>query len=453
MKELLSYEMNPAVARPPRNRVTPKSFATKTEIGGAGVNMYGGQVYESRLRNLRGAKRNVIIRDMAETDGIVKGCISAFKLLAKAAERTVNPGGDSAADEEAAEFIDECLTDMEITWEDTLSSAFSFLEFGFAPLEVVYKQREDGRIGWHKWAIRPQDTIDRWIMDDNQNVKGLWQRLENSKKGQNEVAIPVEKLLIFRTTHTGNPEGQSILEAAYRDWFKKRYFEDLEAVLVKRDLTGMLTLSFPKEEEIWASENIDKLRKAEELVTHLDAGEYMGLVKPENVTLELMRSPGQRSINLEELYKRINLSIAFATFTEFMLVGHEEAGSWALKREGRAIFNVALQGYMDGAASIINRHAIPKLIGLNEMKVTEPPWISFGTVDVPTVTEVTEFLKVMSEVGFTVAPSDDLQKHLYARMRLPEPEPEDELTREEEGKEKPEEVEEEETEGLEEEED
>ena len=227
------------------------------------------------------------------------------------------------------------------------------------------------------------------------------------------------------------------MEAAYRDWFKKRYFEDLEAVLVKRDLTGMLTMAFPKEEEIWASENIDKLRKAEELVTHLDAGEYMGLVHPEDVTLNLMRSPGGRSVDLNELYKRINLSIAFATFTEFMLVGHEDAGSWALKREGRAIFNVALQGYMDGAASVINKHGIPKLLAINNITAEKDPEVVFGTVDIPTVTEITEFLKVMAEIGFTVAPSDDLQKALYGRMRLPEPEPEAEITAQQEEEEEP----------------
>jgi hypothetical protein len=67
-----------------------------------------------------------------------------------------------------------------------LSEILSFLPWGYAPLEVVYKvrggevyrkdgsvdllrssQHDDGKVGWACWSIRSQDTIVTWEFDED----------------------------------------------------------------------------------------------------------------------------------------------------------------------------------------------------------------------------------------------------------------------------------------------
>lgn len=422
----------------------PAAFSL-AEIGGTGINVSGGRVFESRLRNLQGARRNIVLREMSETDSVVAGMLSAFTTLALTADRIINPGDeDTPADKEAADYVDGAIDDMSMGWKDTLGGIYTMLPFGHAPIEVVYKLRmgdgrdptrrskfDDGRIGWRKWALRPQDTIERWAIDDDGGIRGVYQRIGTTRS--EEVFIPIEKMLLFRTSaKKNNPEGQSILEAAYRDWFYKRHFQELEAIGVKRDLAGFPVMSFPDKEEIWSAANQAKRTEAEKLVASIDRDEYEGLVKPLSVVFELLKGAGARQFDLEKIFARLTLWMAFATFTEFMTVGHEGSGSLALKRESVRLFLMAQQAYLEQTADIINRFAIPPLISLNDIPVTSMPWMTFGPVDKPNAKEIVEVLKSMVDAGAEVWPNDPLTRFLFALMGLPEPEEAPELRPDEE---------------------
>lgn len=413
------------------------------ELGETGIEISGGRIRQSRLRNFRGINRATVIREMAETDGTVKGILSNFILLAQAVDLTVS------GPTENQDFVWECLDDMEQTRTNLIGGIMTMLPHGFSAHEKVFKQRlgrdpgmavievgdkdveveqpsskyDDGRIGWRDWPIRAQDTIDKWDLDEHGRAHGLWQRLKSRKTGGRTVYIPNEKLAHFRTTSpTNSPEGQSILEACYRAWFFKRHFEDQMGVAVKRDLTGFPVMSFPDEDDIWSDERLAERQAAEKLVASIFNDEFSGLVKPEGVGLDLMRSPGQKVINVFDVFKYLRLEMALATLTDFMMVGHEGAGSWALRKDARSPFMIAIQGYLGQVEDEINRDAIPQLLDLNGMtSKDEPTEVHFGTVDVATVEEVVKNLKDMAAVGFDVG-GDEIRNKLLSDMRQPIPE-------------------------------
>ena len=88
--------------------------------------------------------------------------------------------GDTPADMEKAAFLSECVDDMSETWTDMIAEILSFLPFGFSLHEPVFKRRlgasrdpkrnsqhNDGRIGWQKIPGRAQETIDRWLFNED----------------------------------------------------------------------------------------------------------------------------------------------------------------------------------------------------------------------------------------------------------------------------------------------
>ena len=142
-------------------------MAGNKEIGRIGQRRYGGTIYEEFLPELRGHRGIAAYTEMSENDDIVGAILFAIEMLVRQCDWNVEPGGDTAKDKEAAEFVESCMNDMQDTWIDTISEILSFLTYGWSYHEIVYKRRmgntkdprtkskySDGLIGWRKLPIR-----------------------------------------------------------------------------------------------------------------------------------------------------------------------------------------------------------------------------------------------------------------------------------------------------------
>ena len=78
---------------------------------------------------------------MSENDDVVGAILFAIEMLVRQCNWNVEPGGDTAKDKEAAEFVESCMEDMQDTWIDTISEILSFLTYGWSFHEIVYKRR------------------------------------------------------------------------------------------------------------------------------------------------------------------------------------------------------------------------------------------------------------------------------------------------------------------------
>lgn len=237
-------------------------MADNKEIGRIGQRRYGGVIYEEFLHELRGKRGIEAYREMSENDDVVGAILFAIEMLVRQTDWNVEPGGDSQADIDAAEFVESCMNDMQNTWIDTISEILSFLTFGWSYHEIVYKRRmgrtkdgrtrskyTDGLIGWRKLPIRAQETLYQWEYDDEDNLKGMTQMPPPS---YNLYTIPIEKALLFRTkSRKDNPEGRSILRNAYRSWYFKRRIQEVEGIGIERDLAGLPVIYGPSDLDIW----------------------------------------------------------------------------------------------------------------------------------------------------------------------------------------------------------
>ena len=405
------------------------------EIGRLGQRRYGGVFYEEFLPELRGRRGVEAYHEMAENDDIVGAILFSIKMLVKQAAWNIEPGGASAKDKEAAEFVESCMDDMSDTWIDTVSEILSFLTYGWSLHEIVYKRRmgktrdvrtrskfTDGLIGWQKLPIRSQETLYQWEYDGNDNLTGMTQQPPPSFE---LFTIPMERALLFRTeSRKDNPEGRSVLRNAYRSWYFKRRIQEIEGIGIERDLAGLPIINVPDGLDIWDSENQDTVRiraSLEAMVKNVRRDQTEGLVLPFGFDFKLVNSGGTRQFNTSEIIDRYDSRIAMTVLADFVLLGHQQVGSFALSSNKTKMFSMAIGAYLDIICETFNSKAIPALIDINADHfngITDYPVMTHGDIEDEDITKVSAFIKDMVGIGVLI-PDDGLEDYVRQIGRLP----------------------------------
>ena len=404
------------------------------EIGRIGQNRYGGIIYEEFLQELRGRRGIETFKEMADNDDVIGAILYAIEMLIRQAKWSVEPAGATQKDRDAAEFVESCMNDMADTWQDTISEILSFLTYGWSYHEIVYKRRmgrtkdertyskyDDGLIGWAKLPIRSQDTLYQWEYDENDNLLGMTQ-LPPPHYGL--YTIPIEKALLFRTkSRKNNPEGRSILRNAYRSWYFKRRMQEIEGIGVERDLAGLPVLYAPEGMDIWEdSEEMGRIRAGlEAIVKNIRRDEMEGIVLPAGYKLELLSSGGKRQFDTNAIISRYDTAIAITVLADFILLGHQNQGSFALSSDKTNLFAMAIGAYLDMICAVFNDKAIPKLIDINCQtfsKITDYPKLIHGDIEDADITQISGFLKDMVGTGIVI-PDAELEEYVRKIAKLP----------------------------------
>lgn len=411
-------------------------MARTDEIGRIGQKRFGGTFYEEFLRELRGKKGIETYREMAENDDTIGAILFAVEMLIRQATWTVEPAGDTPKDKEAAEFVEQCMHDMQDTWTDTISEILSFLTYGWSFHEIVYKRRmgktknpqtrskyNDGLIGWRKLPIRAQETLYQWEYDDQDNLIAMTQ-LPPPDYGL--ITIPIEKAMLFRTkSRKGNPEGRSILRNAYRSWYFKRRIQEYEGIGIERDLAGLPVFTAPEDTPIWDDTDPDmiKLRTGmEDMVRKIRVDELAGIVKPHGFEFELLSSGGNKQFDTNAIIQRYDTGMAMTVLADFIFLGHQQVGSFALSSDKTELFAMAIGAYLDIICETFNSQGIPPLIDINGSHfegITDYPKLAHGDIENADIQKLATYIKDMTGVGILV-PDDALEDYVREVANLPE---------------------------------
>ncbi len=390
----------------------PKTFA---EFGVSGLlrTRGVGYVYEEWLNNLSTYRQRYVYREMRDNDAVIGSMFFALEMILRKAEWRVEAAPGKKGDEYAA-FVRSCMEDMSHTWEDFVAENVSMFAFGFSLFETVYKKRngpdgkkasrfDDGLIGWRKFAPRAQESILYWIWDEDGGLQGA---VQLAAPDYHTVPIPIEKLLLFRTTSLkNNPEGRSLLRNVYRSWFFKRRIEEVEGIGIERDLCGIPTLYASKE----ALDAMGGEAAAKQLVTNIRVDDQAGVILPlaydDNknplVKLELLRTAGAKQTDAGATISRYNSDILNTMLAGFVQFGQTPTGSRSLHMSATQIFSLAIGAFMDGTAAIMNRIAIPRLMRLNKMDLAQAPKLVAGEIGVRDLEELSTFVQQCSMAGLT----------------------------------------------------
>jgi len=150
------------------------------EVGTSGLNYQGGLLKEDFVANLTGQQAVKAYTEMSYNSAICGAILFIIDQMVQQVEWTVKPFSNEPQDKEPADFIQECFDDMSRSWSDTLSEILTFLPYGWAWMEIVYKMRAgqdvggdqakskftDRKIGWRKWVLRGQNTLYKWDIEE-----------------------------------------------------------------------------------------------------------------------------------------------------------------------------------------------------------------------------------------------------------------------------------------------
>ena len=414
------------------------------EIGNSGLKEFAGQIAEEPLLRLRGRLGRRIFNEMRLNDDAVGALLYAITMILRQVTWFVEPPDEDAESLARAEFYESVLDDMSHSWSSFISETLTMLPFGWAYFEIVWKFRhgkqdrpgtsskfDDGLLGVRKLALRGQDTLQKWIFDDEGGIQGM-------KQQSVVLPIPIEKALLFRNTHEkNNPEGLSILRPAWRSWYFKKKLQELEAITVEREGAGY-PIAWIDSEIMHSTEAADVkiVNDTQEIVTNIRRDELEGAVFPlsydengkKRFDLTLLKSGGGRQIDIGPIIQRYDRAITRSALADFLMFGGgDSSGNRSLGESRTTLFETALNATLDEIESVLNRHLVPRLAEFNGWTGALPEYrhMEVRTID---LAGVAELIKALTVSGASIFPSPEIENALLDAAGLPERMPDDDIT-------------------------
>lgn len=404
-------------------------------LGTDGYRRTGGFLIEDFVPELRGLRGRRTYREMADNDPTVGALLFAVRTMLGSVGWTMTPRDEGDDARRAADFATAAVLDeMDTPWRDVVDEACEMFTFGFSALEIVWRPRDAkarrpemrDRITLAGLEPRPPETVTQWLLDDRGRVEGIRQQPET----RSAASIPVDRLVLFRTRSRKNsPEGVSILRNAYRPWYFARRLEEIEAIGIERDLAGYPVMYIPGH-YLSRSASADERAVAEnylQQVRSIRRGDSEGVVMPNDrdangnrrFELSLLSSAGGRTIDVGGAIQRYQRAIATTVLADFIFLGQQSVGSFALSSNKTELFAQAIGTFARVIADAINWQLMPRLWALNGLDPEVMPTLTPGDIERPDLTELANFIGLMVGAGVQMFPDRKLENHLRGLAGLP----------------------------------
>jgi hypothetical protein len=192
--------------------------------------------------------------------------------------------------------------------------------------------------------------------------------------------VPLRKCLLFRTTGVkNNPEGRSCLRNAYTSWYYRNRLQEIEAIGTERDLAGMPVLYIPMHFMTADASAAERsfYEDCKMVIRNIRRDEHEGVILPSNlwkdsseamVRLELLSTGGSRQIDSDKIITRYDQRIAGTMLADFVLLGHDKVGSFALSSDKTDMFALAVGAFLKDIAGVIRKQGSERLLAINGMQ-------------------------------------------------------------------------------------
>lgn len=424
-----------------------RDYGPLYEIGQTGLRRSGGVLTDEFLPQLRGRQAIKVYREMSENSAVLGAWIYTVKQLLRQIEWRVEPASSKARHKADAKFVEDAMGDMEHSFADFISEACSMLTYGWSVHEMVYKRRlglwskderhrskfNDGKIGWRKFPIRSQDSLLRWNFAPNGDVTAM---IQMPAPRYEKIPLPMSRCMLLRPDlNKGSPEGRSLIRSAYRPWFMAKRMEEIEAIGVERDLTGIPIAYVPPSvlNPRPGTDDAKMLAAITKAVTAVRRNEQEGLIWPMmyddegnmQYDFKLLTSGGTRQFDISGIIQRYETRQLMTVMADFIMTGHENTGaSYALHTDKSGIFETGVNGIAKAFADPFNRKAVPQLFKLNGMEPDELPTLVPNNVNPPDLSQLASFIGATANAGMQWFPDGELEKFIRDAAQLPKVDPE-----------------------------
>lgn len=407
----------PYVVVSERAKESAKSFADPAlkainmrEIGSSSPSPWISFSRKEYNRDLEGIKGLQTFDRMRKSDGVIRGTLRVVKTPVLSARWFVEPKSDKRRDRNASEFVWKCLTEyMSISWPQVLVEALLCADFGYYMFEKVWEERiieGKKRVILKKLSPRHPMDVKEWKYDDHGGPEGVVMYSANSSGSQEDIYIPIEKLLVFTfDREASNIEGISVLRSAYKHWYFKEQFYKIDAIQKERHGIGIPVIKLPPN-----FNDADKIA-ANELGRNLRTNERAHVVLPPNWELLFAKMEG----HMVDVIKSIEMHDR--AIRENVLAGFLDSAA-TTKEEDQTLFLKATRFIADVICDTFNLYLIPQLMEYNFQRVGTPRLRARRIGEQADWRTLSFAIRNLIGAG-VIRPDDRLEEYLREEMDLP----------------------------------
>ncbi len=439
-------------------------------MGVPGTVVTGGFVQENeRNPNVAGVRKYRTYSEILANTTIVAAGVRLFLNLAAKAQWTVEPAKDernvappsldddgtfipaarssSASALEVADFVYECMGDMETSWSRMIRRSAMFRLYGFSVQEWTAKRRDDGRIAYEDVAPRPQKTIEQWDQDTTGRVLNIGQRAPQTGE---LLWIPRTKCVyVTDDSLNDSPEGLGLFRHLVESNQRLKRYMELEGFGFETDLRGIPIGRAPIQalDEMVAQGTISEEQKALYLDTikqfiggHiknpnlgllLDSVTYQTQDEkgaPSNVPkwdMELLSGDSTSSGQIEvgKSIERVTREMARVLGVEHLLLGEGTSGSHALSKDKSHQFALIVDSTITELRETYERDWLRPLMTMNGIEKDLWPTFKVEPIQFRDIEQITNAIKDLAQAGVMLDPQDDAVPAIFHLMGLPAPDP------------------------------
>lgn len=396
-----------------------------SSIGVMGIRLFGGIPTEEFHSDLQWPRAANTYKKMTCSTPVASSLMLYQNLTSKVDWRVKPPKNATAEEIKQTEFINECLEDMDVPFRQVVKDALSCNVYGFAILEKVFRRRNknsgsiytDNKIGIKKLALRAQETIEKFIMsDDNSEVLGVKQNTSLINSGaiskKVEIVIPRNKFLhLMAGSSRGDPFGRSPLRDIYIAWRYLEALSEMEAQGVSKDLVGLPVMRVPAAllSPDADEDQIQTLNNLKMILRNLQTNSQAGIMLPSAVDettktplfdIELLtNNGGQKSFDLAAIKNYYQNQIYTGLFADVLILGTNGVGSFALGQVKNSLTGAAVESMLDNFVDCFNRDVIRHLYELNGWDVTRCCSLDYENLHSADLETVSKFWQRVASVG------------------------------------------------------
>lgn len=388
---------------------------------------------DERHRELQGTRRDTVFAEMLEGDSLIAVSFGIMANLAAQVPYTFSAADASNPEAVAiAEDFGAMWKALKTPWTDVVKEAIRGTAWGYSLHELVAEMRDGQPVLTDLFHIR-QDSRYCWHWGEGGREVVAVEQLTRS--GQH-ATIPMGKILHFvADSSSGDPEGRPLLRPLYKDYRAQNTTTDYAVIGVGKDATGMVVARVPVKLfadslQPGSAEYTDAAAAVTAITKNVSAmqrGAREGLVFPSSededgrktgYNIEQLQGGGARQFDHLALIKHFEGRIGRGLLTQFLLLGTDKAGSFALSADQTELLGVALGGLLDSLVDAVNQQVVARVADLRGIPADLRPRLTRGQLDKPDLAKLGAFIAEMVKGGI-LTPDAALEAHVRSAAELP----------------------------------
>jgi hypothetical protein len=426
VKESADEFDNDEILSDPNSPATRTVYIKTETVGTTGVESYAGYPKEEYLEDLRGSKRAKVFDKMWRSDSQSKMLYNAVVNIIKSATWEI----EATPDSEGVEPTEEQKADRDlinhILFKDTgqafsrfLSDAMTFVKHGHAAVEKTYKLVLDHPTFGTYHGIEGLDlispkTIERFNLDKESGGREL-ESITQQAFGDVNASVDIDAdylIMIVLDQEGGNFEGVSMFRPIYGNYYRKNFFQKINAIGIERFAVPSPIITVPP-----GFQERPEFAALLTAVENFCSGQSNFLTVPEGVTVVFERNVYDPQ-KVEEAIEGEDRRAAKAFLANFLELGMKSGGSFSLSADLSDFFLGGLKHIAQLVCDAVNTQLIPELILINRGTRSTYPRLVVSAIDDKAGKELADVLGTLIDKK-VIIPDDQLEINMRKRFGFP----------------------------------